>query len=638
MTTTVAIESGLQTIPLAAISPNPQNPRKHFDPAALKDLAESIKSHGVRQPVLVRPGSKAGHFTLVCGERRLRASKLAGKADIPAIVDPNLTDRQALEIGILENLQRECVHPLDEALGYEALLKMDDKGDKETVEGIAAKVGKSKEYVYARLKLTALIPAGREAFQTDRITAGHAVLIARLQPRDQLKAIGACFNEYDIVEDFKDHDPKNVQFGMIVDDTICYMGTAPGLIPEKALREWIQDNVNLKLKDVPWDLNDALLLPEAGACSSCEKRSSTNPALFSELTIKGEDTCFDAACYGKKREAFVKIQLDVERRKKREIQKGTPAGVEMQMREDMEPLRQISEQTGYTKVKPDQRILKQGQWLPAKKGECLAVETGLIVNGENAGQKRLVCCNGACKVHKHNLQAGPEPRSEGCKALAEAHGRAKKAVADRLMARVLSGAVAKIKKPDMKTLRRMAESMLTGWYGDPFMIAHVLEIPGIKRDGQGRSDVSFLRHYAKNAGVAELLQTIYLLALGDDLAEWAPEFREIAKFGGIDPAKARKELEAKIKRACHFCGCTELTPCAKTTAKNEGGHRMDPPYKTVDAPCHWIPKGAPATDKRDNVCSNPACVEAAMKEIPKNSDPAPASKVKASAKKGDKKS
>ncbi len=153
-------------------------------------------------------------------------------------------------------------------------------------------------------------------------------------------------HDYADLKDLKDHDPQNLKFEMIVDDGSGYMGSAPGLIPEKALREWIQDNVNLKLKDVPWDLNDANLVPAAGACSSCEKRSSTNPALFSELTVKGEDTCFDAGCYGQKREAFVKIQLDVERRKKREIQKGTPAGVEIQMREDLEPLRQISEQTG----------------------------------------------------------------------------------------------------------------------------------------------------------------------------------------------------------------------------------------------------------------------------------------------------
>jgi hypothetical protein len=73
--------------------------------------------------------------------------------------------------------------------------------------------------------------------------------------------------------------------------------------------------------------------------------------------------------------------------------------------EKAEPLRQISEQAAYAAAKPDQKVLKAGQWLPAKKNECPSVETGLIVRGENAGTKRLVCCNGACKVHKHTLSA-----------------------------------------------------------------------------------------------------------------------------------------------------------------------------------------------------------------------------------------
>jgi ParB family chromosome partitioning protein len=278
----------LQLVPLAAISPNPNNPRKHFDQIGLKDLADSIMVHGVRQPVLLRPNGGPGKFQLVCGERRWRASKIAGKPEIPAIVDPTLTDQQALEIGILENLQREGVHPLDEAMGYEALLKMPgEKGVKVTVEALAAKVAKSVAYVYARCKLLALVPAGREAFLSERISAAHAVLIARLQPKDQIKALRACFGEWHGAKSKGDDDPTSTKLASIVE--------ADGpVISEKSLCEWIQDNVNLQLKGVPWDLNDAQLLPAAGACSSCSKRSASNPALFAELTVKGEDTCFES--------------------------------------------------------------------------------------------------------------------------------------------------------------------------------------------------------------------------------------------------------------------------------------------------------------------------------------------------------
>src|ERR1700729_366300 len=115
---TATLKTGVGMIPLASIVKNPQNPRKHFDEATLKELAASIKVHGVRQPVLVRPDPlDKKKFELVVGERRWRASKIAGKAEIPAIVD-ELDDQSALEIMVIENLQREDVHPLDEARGY----------------------------------------------------------------------------------------------------------------------------------------------------------------------------------------------------------------------------------------------------------------------------------------------------------------------------------------------------------------------------------------------------------------------------------------------------------------------------------------------------------------------------------------
>ena len=174
------LSAGLQTIPLDQITENPFNPRKHFEKGPLQELADSIKVHGVRQPVLVRPmpGKDAKGFQLVVGARRLRASKLAGKTDIPAIVDPALDDRSALEIMVIENLQREDVHPLDEALGYQVLMesrclqcnvdagfhkldcpKAGEPVPETSVEDIAAKVGRSIGYVYGRMKLLALVPA-----------------------------------------------------------------------------------------------------------------------------------------------------------------------------------------------------------------------------------------------------------------------------------------------------------------------------------------------------------------------------------------------------------------------------------------------------------------------------------------------
>jgi hypothetical protein len=160
------------------------------------------------------------------------------------------------------------------------------------------------------------------------------------------------------------------------------------LIPEKMLRDWIQENVNLSLKSVPWDLADDKLVPEAGACGSCLKRSVSNPSLFLGLTRANDhDNCFDPACFQSKQKAFVKLQLKTAKTAEK-------------------PLVQISEQTAYTKPKEGEKILKKGQWLPAKKGECEGVTKALIVRGENAGEQQLVCADLNCKVHKRHLSAG----------------------------------------------------------------------------------------------------------------------------------------------------------------------------------------------------------------------------------------
>ena len=568
---TATISAGLQTIPLDQITENPFNPRKHFEKAPLQELADSIKVHGVRQPVLVRPvgmtsagGDWRPKYQLVVGARRFRASKLAGKTDIPAIIDPELDDRSALEIMVIENLQREDVHPLDEALGYQVLMehrcyeckadagfhtrdcpKAGEPTPEITVESIAAKVGKSIGYVYARMKLLALVQSAREAFQQGFITAGHSVLIARLQPRDQLRALAACFKTYvtsDEDQRMKKLDAKVVKWDELADllnlevedNELGMSNFRLRLASEKYLREWIQDNVNLRLKDVPWDLADAKLFPEAGACATCEKRSASNPALFAELAVKGEDTCFDAACYGKKREAFVKLQIKED--KKRVDQATSFPGVDAGEKQ-IDRIRQISEQTAYTAPKPDQRVLKQGQWLPAKENECPSVEKALIVNGENAGIKKLVCCNGSCKVHKHHFQETMSSNGGGYKAnpAEEAKRELKRKIDEMLISAVLKATIVKLKKPDAKNLGFLADVAADGFYRNEDRVAAVL---GLKSEKD-------LPAFRKKASAADAMALMFLAIASDH--DWidAPIIKAAIKFAGVDIAKLRKELEKK---------------------------------------------------------------------------------------------
>ena len=151
-----SVVSSIQDVPLATIRESKTNPRRFFDEAKLAELADNIKQHGVLQPILLRPlpDGGSGTYELVAGTRRYRASKLAKRESIPATVR-ELTDAQALELQVIENVQRVDVHPLDEAQGYAALIEL--QPDAYTVETIAARVGRSPAYVNGRLRLIQLI-------------------------------------------------------------------------------------------------------------------------------------------------------------------------------------------------------------------------------------------------------------------------------------------------------------------------------------------------------------------------------------------------------------------------------------------------------------------------------------------------
>jgi ParB/RepB/Spo0J family partition protein len=148
------------------------NPRRTFEPTKLVELAHSLTIHGLIQPITVRP--KGDRFEVVAGARRFRAAQIAELADMPTRI-LELSDEQTLEIQIVENAQRQDVHPYEEATGYQRLLDLPGHD----VAGLACKCGKSQSHIYARLSLLQLIPDVAEAFQNERIAASHANLIAR---------------------------------------------------------------------------------------------------------------------------------------------------------------------------------------------------------------------------------------------------------------------------------------------------------------------------------------------------------------------------------------------------------------------------------------------------------------------------
>lgn len=157
-----------QTLPINDIIPNKEQPRKTFDEVALQELADSIKQHGVLQPLLVRPLTTGG-YQLVAGERRWRASRLAQLKEVPVIIK-ELSDTEAMEIAIIENLQREDLNPIEEAEGLQALI---DKCGY-TQEEVAVSVGKSRPAITNALRLLRLPKEVRQMTKDGDISAGHA--------------------------------------------------------------------------------------------------------------------------------------------------------------------------------------------------------------------------------------------------------------------------------------------------------------------------------------------------------------------------------------------------------------------------------------------------------------------------------
>lgn len=155
-------------LPLSEIIPNKEQPRKTFDEGALQELTDSITQHGVLQPLLVRPLPEGG-YQLVAGERRWRASRLAGLKEVPVVVK-DLSDVETMEIAIIENLQREDLNPIEEAEGLQALI--DRCGF--TQDEVATSVGKSRPAIANSLRLLKLPPEVRDMTREGVISAGHA--------------------------------------------------------------------------------------------------------------------------------------------------------------------------------------------------------------------------------------------------------------------------------------------------------------------------------------------------------------------------------------------------------------------------------------------------------------------------------
>jgi len=339
----------LQTIAIAKLRPSHTDAqvqrRKYFDKDKMQELAESIAAHGVLQPIVVRPIERAAGLPylpgiptheIVAGERRYLAVKLAKLVEIPAMV-LELTDEQVIEVQLIENLQREDVHPMQEAEGYHELVTK--HGHK--VDDIYARVGKSRTYVYGRLKLMALSPKCRKAFHADEISASIAEKLARIP-----------------VEKTQDEALE-----LVTENDWSYRRAA----------ELIRARFMLKLADAPFPVD--VELAGAGPCGTCPKRTGNQPELFGD--VKSADVCTDTVCFAAKSRAHGQQLVEQARERGQPVLTGAAAKkvIPHGIRGDHSYI------TGGFKSLDD-RALKGGKVRKVKAIVGKDVERTLVVDGE----------------------------------------------------------------------------------------------------------------------------------------------------------------------------------------------------------------------------------------------------------------
>ena len=262
-------------IDLDRIDESPTNPRRAFAAAALDELADDIRRRGVLQPVLVRP--MGDRFELVFGARRFRACRLADRDTVPAMVR-ELGDEAVLEAQLVENAKRTDLHPLEEADAYRVLHEQHGH----SIDELAAAVGKSASYVYQRLRFVALGPEAREAFLAGTLTPATALLVARVcNPKHQAKAVAEVLKQAG--ESWRVEEGGTLSRGAV------------GMIVRKYM---------LLLADAPFDRTRVDLVPAAGACTACPKRSGAQRELF-EGDHDRSDHCLDPDCFASKKAAVV---------------------------------------------------------------------------------------------------------------------------------------------------------------------------------------------------------------------------------------------------------------------------------------------------------------------------------------------
>lgn len=276
----------LCSIPVAEIHPSDDNPRGEISEDSVRELAESIKVHGILQPVTIRPdeehGTEASPWVMVCGHRRLKACQMLGLETIPAIIRDDMSDDEAYDLMIVENLQRKDLDPLDEAVAYKALLDpypvTGYPGS--TVKELAARFGKSEKYIRGRVALNELIPELKELIKTGSLTIGAGISLAELPMEQQREFMD------DFTPETSEVDENVVIAPIGITDVKEYLNNNSDEISRQAFSEDPDEKWNTRLHK----------------CAGCPFNSASQGALFADMVEPGN--CSNTSCMNDKALAY----------------------------------------------------------------------------------------------------------------------------------------------------------------------------------------------------------------------------------------------------------------------------------------------------------------------------------------------
>ncbi len=523
--------SEYRDLPLAQLVESPTNPRKRYDQTSLEELAQSFRSRGVLEPLLVRP-MNADQFEIVAGSRRYRAARIAQLESVPARIR-EMSDAEALEVQCIENLQREDIHPLEEAQGFRALLDLPDQ--QYTVARISERAGKTPGYVAGRLKLTELIPEIADAFLGDKVTIGHTLLIAKLPPEQQHEAFKAAFKS-----------------------TWMSSGQTEILLPVRELAAWIDSNLLLDLQSAPFSRSDAGLVPEAGSCHDCTKRTGANSLLFPETQ---QNSCLDGTCFKTKVAVHVAASIAANPQL---IQISSGWGAHANG---------VLGRNQYVEIAAKPSRNGHGK-LPPERTKCPHVTQAIVVDGGNLGHVINVCADPTCETHHAESRKAREARERARTETRKQEERRKQEMAarGRVLAAILQKVMSPLTKTDLDLVAREFLHHIPQHYKTMLTKNHV-NVQVKSKQPEATSDSGTALRNLDETGYSRLLIEMSLLDAtynpyasdgAERLEAVAKRYRvnvpKIAESVAAEFAARRKKREQRAQKGCN-------APASRTVRK-----------------------------------------------------------------------